>query len=250
MRINVRKTLIGLFVIGVAGAAVFPFAVYFIGLALAPPRPVPAAIHVPPIVADALWARIDGGRATGMQGLDPLKLLRRAACGIAAEVMTDDRGERQTRDAECMTTILPAMQGAEYVSRVYLQDQDFQPGPKYPFSQIATMTWVTRSWTKSELVDTIAERGKFGFGLRGAEAAAGYYFNRPLAELSVPQAALLAALGIGEKDINPWGEPELAAERRNLVLAKMRDSLAIDANAYEKAMRASLELGPERFGGK
>jgi hypothetical protein len=185
-----------------------------------------------------------------MQPLDPLKLVRRAACGITAEVTSDDRDERDARDAECTTTILPAMQGAEYVSRVYLQDHDLQPGPSYPFSQIATMTWLTRSWTKAELVDTIAERGKFGFGLRGAAAAASYYFNRPLADLSVAQAALLAALGIGEKDINPWGEPELAAERRNIVLAKMRDSLAIDANTYEKAMRASLELGPERFGGK
>ena len=137
--------------------------------------------------------------------------------------------------------------GVEQLSRAYLVDENFEAGHiRYPLGQVATVAWLTRHWTKAELLDTLAERGRFGFGLRGAETAARYYFNRPLAELTLPQAALLAALGIGEKDINPWGEPELAAEWRNRVLARMRDSGAIDSAAFESAMRSSLDLGPER----
>jgi membrane peptidoglycan carboxypeptidase len=127
-----------------------------------------------------------------------------------------------------------------------LRDQGFPTGtPKYPFGQIATMTWITRSWTRPELIDTMAERGRFGFGMRGAAVAARYYFGLALADLSLPQAALLTAF-LGEKDVNPWGEPELAAEMRNRILTRMRHNLAIDAATYERAIRAPLELSPEQ----
>jgi hypothetical protein len=244
MRIHPRRVLAYLVAAGVAGAILIPLAVYSLGLALAP-RPVPAAAHVPPLFADALWARVGGGRATAMKPLGPFSIGRFVGCLVVADLTGD--GQDQSPQTGTCSEVLPAMHGVEQLSRAYLVDARFESGRiQYPFGQFATSVWLTRNWTKAELLDALAERARFGFGLRGAETASRYYFDRPVAELTLPQAALLASLGIGEKDVNPWGEPELAAEMRNRVLAKMRDSDAIDTAAYENAMRSSLDLGPER----
>jgi hypothetical protein len=243
MRINPRRALLYLVVAGVAGLVLGPPAIYYLGLTLAPPPPVAAAAHVPPLLGDALWARAGGGRATAMRPLNPFNLAQMVLCMGYAD-MPDDPDEKAARRTGC-NEVLPAMFGAEYVSRTHLRDQGFPFGPKYPFGQVATMTWITRSWTRPELIDTIAERGRFGFGIRGADVAARYYFGQALTDLSLPQAALLAAF-VGEKDVNPWGEPELAAEMRNRILTRMRDDQTIDAATYENAMRSPLALAPEQ----
>ena len=244
MRFDARRALIGLVVVGAAGAILLPPAVYFVGLVIAP-RPVPSASHVPPPFADALWARFNGGRATELRPLSPISLGHFMGCFALADLTGDGVSPEDTGACD---EVLPAIEGAGQLSRAFLRDENFPAGNiKYPFGQIATMAWVTRNWTRTELVDSLAERGRFGFGLHGAEAAARYYFDRPVADLSVPQAALLASFGIGEKDVNPWGEPELATKMRNRVLAKMHNSRMIDAAAYESASRSELALGPERF---
>ena len=131
-------------------------------------------------------------------------------------------------------------------------DQGFQPGSiKYPFGQIATMTWLTRSWSKAELIATLSSHSEFGLGWRGAEGAALGYFGRPLAQLTLPQAAMLAAfvgtvggrgLGMASSWVDPWCDPERVARMRRGVLEKMRDNLVIDDAAVQEANVAELGL--------
>ena len=89
MRFEERRTLVGLFIAGIAGAILFLPAVYFLGLWLAPPRPVPATTHVPPLLGDAIWARADGGRATELQPINPISFVRMRVCRTMA-ARTDD----------------------------------------------------------------------------------------------------------------------------------------------------------------
>ena len=100
---------------------------------------------------------------------------------------------------------------------------------------------MTRSWTKAELVDTLAERGEFGAAYRGVEAAAQGYFGRAAAQLTLPQAAMVAGL-LATRRTDPWCDPALAASLRHRVLEGMRDNGAIDDRAFDAADVSELSL--------
>jgi hypothetical protein len=240
VRLEERRTLILLGIAGVAGAVLLLPAMYFVGLWLAPPRPIPSTAHVPPLLGDAIWARAEGGRATELKPVNPISMVRMRVCrAIAAQ--TDDLTMRGARRAECMK-ILPAIQAVDYLSGVHMQDSNAATGGfREGISQVATAAWMTRSWTKAELIDTIAERGNFGFGWRGSEAGAQGYFGREVSTLGLPEVALLAAV-IGDGRIDPWCEPEAAAAMRRRILDRMRDNGAIDQTAFELANQSELGL--------
>ena len=242
MRVSEKRTLIGMFIGGTGVAILILPAIYFLGLWLAPPRPVPVTTHIPRLLSDAIWARADGGRATELQPLNPINFVRHRTCrAIAAR--TDDLKLRGERRAECMKQ-LPAVQAADYLSGVHIRDEHADSGGfREGISQFATAAWLTRSWTKAELVDTLAARGEFGTTWRGADAAARGYFARDAARLTLSQAALLAGL-LGDRRTDPWCDPSTAADMRRRVLERMRDNLAIDDAAFEAANLTELGLVP------
>jgi hypothetical protein len=240
MRHHDRRILIGLAIAGVAGAVLIMPAIYFFGLWLAPRRPVPSLSHVPPTFGDAIWARADGGRATELQPINPISFVRMRTCRALA-ARTDDPALRGARRAECMK-LLPAIQAVDYLSSVHMRDEQVPAGNfRHGISQFVTAAWLTRSWTKAELVDTLAERGGFGFGWRGADLAARRYFARPLDALTLPQSALLAAF-IGDRNVDPWCHPAAAAEMRTRILDRMRENGAIDQATFETAAQSGLAL--------
>jgi len=154
---------------------------------------------------------------------------------------TDDPVMRGRRRAECMK-LLPAIQAADYLSGVHMRDSNAATGGfREGISQFSTAAWVTRSWSAEELLDTLAERGDFGFGWRGADAAAQGYFARDASALTVPQAALLAAL-LGDRGSDPWCDGRAAIDMRRRMLERMRDNGAIDAASFESADRSPLQL--------
>jgi len=70
-----------------------------------------------------------------------------------------------------------------------------------------------------------------GFGL-----AAQYYFGQPIAELSLPQVALLVGMVKGPSYYNPRRQPERAKERRNIVLDNLYREGFISAPVRDQAM--------------
>jgi len=236
-----RKAFFGVLIVAVAGALLFPPAIYLIGLAIAPPRPIPATTHISPVVADALWARANGGRATEFAPISPVVMAQFAAC-IAFEDFKDTT-PGDARRVEACRGYLPAMQGVEYLSTVHMRDANLKPSFREGISRFATSVWLTRSWSKTEFLDTLASRGEFGAGLRGVEAASRFYFGIPAEELTLPQAALLASF-IGDRStaFDPWCEPTAAAEMRGRVLQRMREDAVIDEAAYQSANAAELRL--------
>ncbi len=86
-------------------------------------------------------------------------------------------------------------------------------------------------------------RAIHGFGL-----ASQYYFNRPIENLALHQLALLVALVRGPSYYDPWRHPERAIERRNLVLATLREQGYIDGSQAERAQLMPLGVG-QRYSG-
>lgn len=78
-------------------------------------------------------------------------------------------------------------------------------------------------------------RAVHGFGL-----ASQYFFGQPLAELKLPQVALLVGMVKGPTYYNPRRNPERALERRNLVLDLLAEQQVISVDEAAKAKQAPL----------
>jgi hypothetical protein len=240
MRLPERRTLIGLAILAITGAMMLPVIYFSVVSRLSPPRPVPATNHVPPLVGDAIWARAEGGRATELKPINPINAGQFVLCQERAQRERDETLRRAGR-AEC-ATYLPALPAMEYLSDLHLRDAGLEKAPfRRGHARLVTTIWLTRSWTKAELVDTLAERGEFGTAYRGLNAAAQGYFGRAPSHLTVPQAATLAGL-LGNRRTDPWCDPAATAQLRHRILEGMRDNGAIDDQAYAAADLSELGL--------
>ena len=76
-------------------------------------------------------------------------------------------------------------------------------------------------YTKQEILTMYLNRIYFGQGSYGLEAASMYYFNRHASELTLPQAACLAAIPKSPNYYNPFANPKDSKARQELVLDQM-----------------------------
>jgi hypothetical protein len=231
--------LIGLAIAGMAGAVLFLPAIVALGTFLSPSTLTPASSHVAPLLGDAIWARTLGGRAAELRPVEPFSIARMISCHVLAE-RGGDVAERDLKHQECMK-LIPAVQGAAFLSIAQMRIDGVWQTPRVPFIQIAMVTKMTNTWTRAQLLDSLAERGEFGMGLHGADQAAHALFNRAPADLTLPQAAVVAAL-LGSFRVDPWCAPERLSQLRRQVLERMRDNLAIDDGALQAANAAELGL--------
>lgn len=102
-------------------------------------------------------------------------------------------------------------------------------------------TELDRTLSKDEILTRYLNLVPFGNHSYGVEAAARTYFGISAAELSVPQAAMLAGMVQSSEYLNPYTNYEGALERRNVVLQSMVSYGALDQQAAD--FHASEPLG-------
>ncbi|MEU7163989.1 transglycosylase domain-containing protein [Streptomyces morookaense] len=107
-----------------------------------------------------------------------------------------------------------------------------------------------KTLTKDEILTDYLNITYFGEQAYGVEAAAERYFGVHAADLSLPQAALLAGLVRSPSSYDPVANPKLARQRRDTVLRKMAQYGAITtAQARQAAAEpVKLDLNPPRQG--
>ena len=91
-------------------------------------------------------------------------------------------------------------------------------------------------FTKQEILETYLNVIFFGQRAYGVAAAAEVYFGKPLAALSVAEAAMLGGLPQAPSRYNPVTSPQRATERRHYVLQRMQALHYIDADTAQRAM--------------
>jgi 1A family penicillin-binding protein len=101
---------------------------------------------------------------------------------------------------------------------------------------------IERRYSKEEILELYLNNIYFGNRARGIESAARQYFGVPAKDLTLPQAALLAALPKAPSHYDPIRHPDEALARRNLVLTLMQDQGRIPRYLAEKAKREPLRL--------
>ena len=78
------------------------------------------------------------------------------------------------------------------------------------------------------------------FSINGMGEAARMYFHKDVANLTLPEAALLAGMIQSPNPYNPYRHTERATERRNMVLRAMREAGFIEEATAEAAMAQPL----------
>jgi penicillin-binding protein 1A len=105
---------------------------------------------------------------------------------------------------------------------------------------------IERRFTKQQIFELYANQIYLGHGTYGFEAGSEFFFNKHVGDLTLPEAALLAALPKGPEAYSPLKYPDRALRRRNLVLSEMLQDGKItlkEANAA-KAAPLGLHLEP------
>lgn len=80
---------------------------------------------------------------------------------------------------------------------------------------------ITRRWTKGKILRNYLNTIYFGNGAYGIEAAAHQYFGKATADLTLVEGALIAGLIQRPGTTDPFNNPEMALERRGMVLERM-----------------------------
>jgi penicillin-binding protein 1A len=101
---------------------------------------------------------------------------------------------------------------------------------------------IERVFTKDQIFQMYANQIYLGHGTYGFEAASEYYFSKHAHDLTLPEAALLAALPKGAEFYSPVNHPDRALRRRNLVLNEMRQDGKITREQEEAAAASPLGL--------
>src|SRR5688572_7700841 len=91
-------------------------------------------------------------------------------------------------------------------------------------------------YAKKDILEAYLNRVYFGDGYYGIEAAALGYFGKTAAELDAVESATLAGLIKGPSLYSPTKAPELARERRNLVLAQMKAEGMLSDQDFQQAV--------------
>jgi penicillin-binding protein 1A len=101
---------------------------------------------------------------------------------------------------------------------------------------------IERRFTKPQIFTLYANQIALGHGVFGFEAASEFYFSKPAKQLTLPEAALLAALPKGPSYYSPINHPDRAEKRRNMVINAMLEDGKITAAQANDARPAPLTL--------
>ncbi len=103
---------------------------------------------------------------------------------------------------------------------------------------------IEHQFSKREILQLYLNQIYLGSGSYGVKAAAKKYFNKELDQLTTGEAALLVGLIPAPGRYNPFANPELARQRRNLVLSVMREQGFLSDNELKTAVAEPLPVKP------
>lgn len=151
--------------------------------------------------------------------------------GIAGALKDDILGAR--RGASTITQQLVGNMHPDVVNR-----NDMSVERKIREQQAARE--MERHYTKEQILEAYLNQIAFGHGFYGIESAARHYFGKPASQLTLAEAATLAAMPKGPALYDPVLHPERVRERRNTVLALMAQQHYVTPQAAAAAQAEPL----------
>ena len=101
---------------------------------------------------------------------------------------------------------------------------------------------IERAYTKERILELYLNQIYLGQGTYGIAAASLEYFDKPIKELTYPDAALLAALPKAPSKYNPYRYPKVGKFRRDLVLQNLKENNFINKKQLEEFKNLKINL--------
>ncbi|MBL8595255.1 MAG: transglycosylase domain-containing protein, partial [Devosia sp.] len=107
---------------------------------------------------------------------------------------------------------------------------------------------IESTFSKNKILELYVNEIFLGLNSYGVAAAALNYFDKALYELTLSEAAYLAALPKGPNNYHPFRRPKQAIERRNWVIDRMVENGYVTAEEAAKAKDEPLNVKPRSSG--
>jgi penicillin-binding protein 1A len=101
---------------------------------------------------------------------------------------------------------------------------------------------IERTYSKEKILELYLNEIYLGFSAYGVAAASLLYFDKSVNELTIAEAAYLAALPKAPTDLHPFRNRDRAIERRNYVIERLVENGYVAADAGEKAKKEPLTI--------
>ncbi len=183
--------------------------------------------QIPPVLKDAILS-VEDRHFESHWGVDVIRIVRAATTDIL-----------EWRKAQGASTLTQQLSRKLFLSN----ERNWQR----KFKEMLLAIQIERRFTKAQIFTMYANQMDLGHGNFGFEAAAQFYFGKHLSQLTLPEAALLAALPKSATIYSPILHAERALQRRNLVLAAMLENHKITRAQYLEAKTAPLGLNIQRW---
>ncbi len=117
------------------------------------------------------------------------------------------------------------------------------------FKELILSVRISRYYTKDQILELYLNEIPYGPTIYGVEAASEAYFGKSVKDISLAEAAILAALPKAPSYYSPWGShaSELLS-RQKLILEKMLSLEKIDQDKFDKAMHEKIDFQPQDEG--
>lgn len=104
--------------------------------------------------------------------------------------------------------------------------------------------------SKDQILEYYLTEAPYGGNIRGIETAARHYFGRPASLLTLAESALLAGIPQSPERYRPDRFPQVARDRRNVVLQYMFDQGFINHDEMKAALTEPVRLYDDRSQGR
>ncbi|MCW2307418.1 penicillin-binding protein 1A [Rhodobium gokarnense] len=160
--------------------------------------------------------------------------------GIARAVVTNIKNRGSNRRMVGASTI------TQQVAKNFLLSNEYSYERKIREAILALR--IEQAFTKDEILELYLNEIYLGMGSYGVAAASLLYFDKAVQELTLAEAAYLAALPKAPSNYHPFDNTEAAIERRNWVIDRMVENGMATAEAAEKAKVLPLDVTPRTRG--
>ncbi|MEA2604318.1 MAG: penicillin-binding protein [Acidobacteriota bacterium] len=184
------------------------------------------ASEMPPIMQQAVLASEDANFFRH-GGID--------AMGIARAAVTDLRAGRVVEGA---STISMQLARSLFLSRERVWRRKIE--------EAFLAVELEKNYSKPQILTLYLNLVNLGHGNYGVEAASRYYFGKPAAKLTLPEAAMLAGIIPAPSRYSPYRTPDMVRKNRDRVLRRMLDEKFIDQQQYQQAVDTPLLVAPQQ----
>jgi penicillin-binding protein 1A len=154
--------------------------------------------------------------------------------GRAVYKLVEAKIEGKSRRAEGASTI------TQQVAKNFLLTNERSMNRKIKEAILAVR--IERAFHKDKILELYLNEIYLGIGAWGVAAASMSYFNKELQDLTIEEAAYLAALPKAPNNYHPFRQPKAAMARRNWIIGQMAENGYITSTEAEAAKKKPLGI--------